>query len=174
MRIPKVVSLLALVLALSGLFSVVAEAPANADFAAAEKAAKEAEAAVAPARTAADHAAAEQRTAEQAAVAGRQQAMQARRKADDLVASLQTPAETNLATAMKAVADATNAKAVKDKALVDVKAAALRLQEGYDTAEKAAKEAEAKAKQVFRGRQQAGCRKEAGHRRRGRQAQSGR
>jgi hypothetical protein len=121
----KLIPLLVLVLGSSGLFSAAAEVTANSDYAAAEKAAKEAEVAVAPAKTAAEQAAAEQRSAEQAAAAKRQQANEAKKKADDLIGNLQKPAEANLSAAIKAVTDATNAKAATDKALADAKAAAL-------------------------------------------------
>ena len=142
----RVIPLLVLVLAFSGSFSAAAEATANSDYAAAEKAAKEAEAAVASAKTAAEQAAAEQRRAEQAAAAKRQQATDAKNLAGEPGVRESQQAEANLSTAIKAVTDATNAKAATDKALAAAKAAALPLQQAYDAAEKAAKEAEAAAK----------------------------
>ena len=84
--------------------------------------------------------------ASKAANTKRQQATDAKNLAGEPGVRELQQAETNLSTAIMAVTDATNAKAAKDKAVTDAKAAVLPLQQAYDAAEKTAKEAEAAAK----------------------------
>lgn len=123
-----------------------AEAKAQADYEAAEKAAKEAEAALPPLREAMQKADVAYANARAAANAKRQQATEAKRLAgEDGVKELQQ-AEANVPLAAKAVEDAAKAKPGLDQAFADAKAAALPLQQAYEAAEKAAKEAEAAAK----------------------------
>jgi hypothetical protein len=120
---------------------------ANAAYEAAEKTAKEAEAAAA-ATTAATQAATAQAEAEKAAAAKRQQATDAKKTADDLVANQQKPAEAKLAPLAQAVTDAAAAKAAADRALADASAAVAPAQQAYDAAEKAAQEAAARSKAI--------------------------
>ena len=82
------------------------------------------------------------------AAAKRKLANDAKKKVDDLVQKQQKPAEAKLAAAVKAVTDATTAKAAADKVLADVKAATVKAQQAYDAAEKVAKDAEAAGKTI--------------------------
>lgn len=124
----------------------IAEARARADYNAAEKAAKAAEAAIAPLKVAMQKADTAYANAKRVADAKRQQATDAKNLAGEPGVSELKQAEANVPVAVKALADATNAKPVADKALADAKVAAFPLQQTYDAAEKAAKEAEAVAK----------------------------
>ena len=135
-----------LVLASSGWFSAGAEATANSDYAAAEKAAKEGEAAVALLRAAMQQADAAVADASKAANTKRQQATDAKNLAGEPGVKALQQAEANVAAAIKAVTDATNASAATDKVLADAKAAALPLEQAYAGADKAAREAEIGAK----------------------------
>ncbi len=121
---------------------------ANAAYEAVEKAAKEAEAAAAAVLGAATQATTAQTNAETAAAAKRQQATEAKKKADDLVQSQQKPAEAKLAPLAQAVTAAATAKAAADKALADAKAAVVPSQQTSEAAEKAAQEAAAQAKAI--------------------------
>ena len=123
-----------------------AEAKAMAAYDAAGKAAKAAEDAVAPLKVAMQKADTAYANASKTANTKRQQATDAKHFAGEPGAKELQQAEANVPVAIKALTDATNAKPVADKVLVDAKAAALPLQQAYDAAEKAAKEAEAVAK----------------------------
>jgi len=121
---------------------------ANAASELAEKTAKEAEAAAAAASGAATQATTAQTNAEKTAAAQRQQAVDAKKKADDLVQNQQKPAEAKLALLAQALTEAAAVKAAADKALADAKGAVAAAQQAYEVAEKAAQEAAAKAKAV--------------------------
>jgi Protein of unknown function (DUF1553)/Protein of unknown function (DUF1549) len=127
----------------------IAEARAKLDYAAAEKAAKEAEAALAPLKAAMQQADTAYATASKTASARRQQATDAKNLAGPPGVQELKQAEANLPVSLKALTDATKAKPPLDKALADAKAAALPLQQAYDAAEKAAREAEVLAKTAF-------------------------
>ena|GEM_PF-36405 len=115
---------------------------ANAAYEAAEKTAKEAEAAAAAAAGAATQAATAQTAAEKTAAAKRQQAADAKKKADDLVQSQPKPSEVHPAALVKALTES----AAADKALAEAKAAAASALQASETTEKAAQEAAARAK----------------------------
>jgi hypothetical protein len=115
---------------------------ANAAYEAAEKTAKEAEAAAVAAATAATQTTTAQTNAEKAAAAQRQQAIDAKKKADDL--AQQQPAEVNPAALVKALTES----AAADKALADAKGAVVAALQAAEAAEKAAQEAAAKAKAI--------------------------
>ncbi len=129
----------------------------TADYNAAEKAARDAVTAATTAKTAVARTAAALTAAARAATTKRQQATAAKKKRDDLVQSQLAPAEAKLAAAVKAVADATAAKAPLDKILADATAATAAAEKAlaniknqvtaattaYDAAEKRAKDAEA-------------------------------
>ena len=117
---------------------------ANAAHDAAEKTAKEAEAAAAAAATAATQAATAQTNAEKAAAAKRQQAAEAKKKADDLAQSQPKPPEANSATLVKALMES----AAADKALAGAKGAVVAALQASEAGEKAAQEAAAKAKAI--------------------------
>ena len=117
---------------------------ANAAYEAAEKPAKEAEAAAAAALAAATQATTAQTNAETVAAAKRQQATEAKKKADELVASQQKAAEARLPALVKALTES----AAADKALADAKAAVAAAIQASEAAEKAAQEAAAKAKAI--------------------------
>ena len=145
----KLIPFLALVLASAGSFAAAAEATTNSDYAAVEQAAKEAEAAVTPLKDVLQKADVAYAKASKEAHAKRLRATDTKNLAGDPGAKELKQAETNLAGAVRAVSDATDAKAALDKALADAKSAALLLQRAYDAAEKAAKGAEAGAKAAF-------------------------
>ena len=123
-----------------------AEAKAKAEYEAAEKAVREAEAAVAPLRAAMQKADAEFANAARTANTKRQQATDAKNMAGEAGAKELKQAEDNVPVAIKALADATEAKPAADKAFDEAKAAAIPLQQAYEATEKALKEAEAAAK----------------------------
>ncbi len=123
-----------------------AEAKAQADYEAAQKAAEEAEAALAPLKVAMQEADTAYANASKAAETKRQQATDAKNLAGESGVKELEQAEANVPAAIQALTDVTNAKPALDQSLSDAKAAALPLQEAYDAAEKAAKEAEAAAK----------------------------
>jgi hypothetical protein len=118
--------------------------PANAAYEAAEKAAKEAESAAAAALAAATQGTTAQANAEKTAGAKRQQAIDAKKKADDLAQSQQKPAEATLSALVKALTES----AAADRALADAKGAAASALQAFESAEKAAQEAAAKAKAI--------------------------
>lgn len=118
------------------------EAVALAEYQAAEKAAQEAEQALGPLREA-------MRKAENDYGAARQEAWTKRRRADESRdyagergQQLLERAEADLAAAVKAIADATEAKAKLDKELEETRAAATPLRQAYEVAELAARQAE--------------------------------
>ncbi len=115
---------------------------------AAEKAAKDAEAAAATANDGANQAAAAQAGAEKIASDARQQAVEAKKKLDELVQNHQKPAEGTVAVLAQTVANATSAKATADKALADAVAALVPVQQAAEAAEKAAQEAAANAQAI--------------------------
>src|ERR1039458_9420639 len=96
MMTTKVIPLLVLVLASSGSLSAAAEATANSDYAAAEKAAKEAEAAVGPLRDAMQKADTACANAREAANTKRQQATDAKNLAGEPGVKELQQAEANL------------------------------------------------------------------------------
>ncbi len=126
-----------------------AEAKAKAAYGAAEKAANEAEAAVAPLRAVMQKADTAYANASRTANAKRQQAIEAKDLAGEPGARELKQAEANVPVAVKALAEATNAKPAADKALGDARAAVLPLQQAYQAAEEAAKRAAAVAKVAF-------------------------
>jgi hypothetical protein len=126
-----------------------AETKAKADYEAARQTAKEAEAAVVPFNVALQKADEAYANATKAASAKRQQATEAKNLAGEPGAKELLQAEANVPASVQALTDATNAKSVADKALVDAKAAAIPLRQAYDVAEKAVTEAEAVAKVAF-------------------------
>jgi len=140
----KLIALLLLVLASVGLAAD--EATAKVAYDAALKAARDAEAAITPLKAAMQKADAAYANARKTADAKRQQATDAKNLAGEPGVKELKRVEDNLAAAIKALTNATNAKPGFDKALADAKAAALPLQQAYDAAEKVAKEAEAAAK----------------------------
>ena len=115
---------------------------------AAEKAAKAAEALAAKAKADAPKAATALSNAQKNATTRRQQADAAKKKMDDLVRNQQKPAEAALAAATKAVTDATANRAAADNVLAAADAAAMKSQQDFDVAEKAALAAEALAKAI--------------------------
>ena len=129
-------SFLLLLLVTSGTTVLGAESPLYAEYVAAEKAAKEAESAIVNAKAAVQKAAAAQSDAEKAATEKRQQAEGEKKKVADLLGS-QKQAEANLAAAAQAVTEATNAKAVVEKALAETRTAVTAAQEAKAAAEKA-------------------------------------
>ena len=105
MMTTNVISLVVLVLASSGLFSAAAEATANSDCAAAEKAAKEAEAAVAQLRAAMQQADTAHANASKAADTKRKQATDTENLAGEPGVRELQQAEANLSAAITARAD---------------------------------------------------------------------
>lgn len=126
-----------------------AEAKAEAEYAAAEKAVREAEAAVVPLREAMQKADAAYANASREANAKRQRATESKNLAGEPGQKELKQAEANLAAAIKGLADATAAKPAAEKAFAEAKAAAQPLQQAYEAAEKVAEEAVAKAKAAF-------------------------
>lgn len=124
------------------------EAKAQADYEAAEKAARAAEADVVPLRAAMQKADAAYATASRAANAKRQQATDAKNLAGESGIKELKQAEENVPAAEKALAEATEAKPRAEQTLADAKAAAQPLQQAFEAADKAAKEAEIAAKQA--------------------------
>jgi hypothetical protein len=124
----------------------IAEIKAKAAYDAAEKAAKVAEAEIVPLRAATQKADAAYANARKAANTKRQQATDSKNLAGEPGEKELKQAQANVPDAVKALAEATDAKPAADKALLDARPALLPLQQAYDAAEQLAKEAEAVAK----------------------------
>ncbi len=122
------------------------EAKAQANYEAAEKAARDAEAAVVPLLDALRKADAAYGAATTAARAKQQQAADAKNLAGERGAESLKQAEAAVPVAVQALADATKAKPELEKALADAQAAAIPLRQAYEAAEKAAREAEGAAR----------------------------
>ena len=125
------------------------EAVAQAEYLAAEKAAQEAEQALGPLREAMRKAENEYGAARQEAWTKRRQADESRDYAGQRGQQLLERAEADLAAALKAISDATEAKAKLEKELEEARAAATPLREAYQAAELAAQQAELAAKAAW-------------------------
>ena len=113
-----------------------------------DKVAKTAETAAAKAKTDSAKPIADLAAKDKDAATKKTAAAAAKKKADDTIAQQQKPAETKLAVAKKVVTDATTAKTTADKALTTAKIATANALKAFNTADAAAKVAEANSKKI--------------------------
>ena len=113
-----------------------------------DKVAKEAEAVAAKAKTASAKPVADLAAKEKDATAKKTAAAIAKKQSDDTIAQQQKPAEIKLTAAKKVVIDATTARTAADSALTTAKAATSNALQTFNTADAAAKVAEANSKKI--------------------------